>query len=486
VQVLDFDNAAALSAGTRHTAAVRNDGTVWTWGANWDGQLGDGTETSRTTPVQVRGANGAGFLNLSIIPVSTLELNGTRVTKTITPVPGSPNHVDVTLTLAQNAGIYSFLTELVFDDTRLTPVDIANGPVWSNLYASPLVGRRYPNRLRFLNTGVNISHQTGMIATVRFRVDGGTTQPLPIALSYLNLTVCDGVGGMNCISTTAGSGTLSYFGINDYELELSTFSSSTTNNFLWGDVNGDGRVTSADTTHLARYLVLQPVNINRDRADVNMDGLVNTRDLGFLAQALAGFDVTLGPPHHTMTYRIMVNSDGHWGNRIIQAENRVAEVAPGFKNVLNTTLIQGGGSASSSDLNMRGSCPSPEICDWNCGELWDCFNSHHRSSHYLNTKARIDNVNVFRFVGFSLCAYNATQIPQHAPVGGTAQIGGNNMIVALMLSDYAQRVYTAHEISHLLGAECGKCVPDADCPMNYRSFDEWCSNCIRAIANHRR
>ena len=32
-----------VAAGTSHTAALRSDGSVWTWGANTNGQLGNGT-----------------------------------------------------------------------------------------------------------------------------------------------------------------------------------------------------------------------------------------------------------------------------------------------------------------------------------------------------------------------------------------------------------------------------------------------------------
>ena len=48
--------AASVSAGyTYHTCAVKTDGSLWCWGYNWCGQLGDGTKTDRSTPVMVTG-----------------------------------------------------------------------------------------------------------------------------------------------------------------------------------------------------------------------------------------------------------------------------------------------------------------------------------------------------------------------------------------------------------------------------------------------
>src|SRR5947209_2193605 len=45
----------AVAAGADHTLARRADGTVWAWGFNIDGELGDGSTTSSATPVQVSG-----------------------------------------------------------------------------------------------------------------------------------------------------------------------------------------------------------------------------------------------------------------------------------------------------------------------------------------------------------------------------------------------------------------------------------------------
>lgn len=44
-----------VAAGAYHTAVVKGDGSVWTWGDNLTGQLGDGTITARSTPTAVQG-----------------------------------------------------------------------------------------------------------------------------------------------------------------------------------------------------------------------------------------------------------------------------------------------------------------------------------------------------------------------------------------------------------------------------------------------
>ena len=48
-------DAVAITAGDRHTCALRRSGEVVCWGGNTRGQLGDGTTTSRTKPTRVIG-----------------------------------------------------------------------------------------------------------------------------------------------------------------------------------------------------------------------------------------------------------------------------------------------------------------------------------------------------------------------------------------------------------------------------------------------
>jgi len=46
-------STAKVYAGYYHSMALKADGTVWAWGDNSDGQLGNGTTIAHTTPVQV-------------------------------------------------------------------------------------------------------------------------------------------------------------------------------------------------------------------------------------------------------------------------------------------------------------------------------------------------------------------------------------------------------------------------------------------------
>ena len=58
-----LDGVIAVAAADEHSLALKRDGTVWAWGVNSEGELGNGTYEGSTTPVQVIDpADASGFL----------------------------------------------------------------------------------------------------------------------------------------------------------------------------------------------------------------------------------------------------------------------------------------------------------------------------------------------------------------------------------------------------------------------------------------
>ena len=54
-RVEELTGVTAVATHGNHTVAVKSDGTVWAWGNNEKGQLGDGTTTNRNVPTQIEG-----------------------------------------------------------------------------------------------------------------------------------------------------------------------------------------------------------------------------------------------------------------------------------------------------------------------------------------------------------------------------------------------------------------------------------------------
>ena len=70
----------AISAGQNHTCALKNDGTVWCWGYNGEGQLNDGTLQNSATPVQTKVEGSFGYFSASML--DTYMMVGDKSEKT--------------------------------------------------------------------------------------------------------------------------------------------------------------------------------------------------------------------------------------------------------------------------------------------------------------------------------------------------------------------------------------------------------------------
>ncbi len=76
-QVPGLAGVTEIAAAWFHTLALKSDGTVWAWGANYAGQLGDGTLTDRSSPVQVAGLSGISQIAAGMSHAIALKSDGT-------------------------------------------------------------------------------------------------------------------------------------------------------------------------------------------------------------------------------------------------------------------------------------------------------------------------------------------------------------------------------------------------------------------------
>jgi alpha-tubulin suppressor-like RCC1 family protein len=77
VAVSGITGATAFTTGAYHTCALLGDGTLRCWGANGNGQVGDGTFMRRTTPVPVSGITGAVAISGGGVHTCAVLSNGT-------------------------------------------------------------------------------------------------------------------------------------------------------------------------------------------------------------------------------------------------------------------------------------------------------------------------------------------------------------------------------------------------------------------------
>ncbi|MEC0248474.1 RCC1 repeat- and reductase domain-containing protein [Paenibacillus chitinolyticus] len=77
IQVPNLDSVVKITAGYGSSYAVKSDGTVWSWGMNNYGQLGDGTLVKKITPVPIPNLTGVIDITVSHSSVFAVKNDGT-------------------------------------------------------------------------------------------------------------------------------------------------------------------------------------------------------------------------------------------------------------------------------------------------------------------------------------------------------------------------------------------------------------------------
>lgn len=77
MQVSGLNNIISIATGDAHTIALKNDGTVWAWGDNFYGQLGDNTKINRLIPIQVNSLSGIIAISGGVSHTVALKGDGT-------------------------------------------------------------------------------------------------------------------------------------------------------------------------------------------------------------------------------------------------------------------------------------------------------------------------------------------------------------------------------------------------------------------------
>jgi len=134
-----------------------------------------------------------------------LELGG-AVISLASPPRVADGYVDVVVSLDSNDGILGFLFNVVFDEARLTPVAVTYGCDFEDLrLVLPTLGdRAHSNRFIFHANGESVSHEVGVVATLRFRVNDVLGDGLPIAFGKFLVMADDGYGWMETVSVSTG------------------------------------------------------------------------------------------------------------------------------------------------------------------------------------------------------------------------------------------------------------------------------------------
>ena len=239
--------------------------------------LGWATSSSATSASYQPGGSFTTNANTTLYAVWKQDEQATGAQIVVGTAKASPgSEVRVTVSLVDNPGVWGMDLVVVYDKTKMTLTDVENGTVFSSSEWTEgnYSGEKYV--LSYEAGGFENITADGVLATLVFTVNEATT-----ADQFVDVSVSYSAGDI--------------INVEFEDIDMKVVSGGVeVEDFVYGDLNGDGLVNKKDSLLMKMYLADDSTVIDERAADVYADGAINKKDSLYLKQYLAGLDVELG------------------------------------------------------------------------------------------------------------------------------------------------------------------------------------------------
>lgn len=213
-----LSQVSAVSTGYDFTVALKSNGTVWAWGRNNEGQLGDGTATDRIYPVQVKGPGGNGYLT-NIVAISSGSAHTLALRNDGTVWSWGNNQygqlgngllmnsaVPVQVIAGASTGMLQQATQIVAGDYHSLALTTSGLMAWGNNNRGQLGNRSqenspFPVAVQWTVvariTNAQYTYNNGRLVKIRYTIQGGSV--------YEQTFVYDANGNLTNTTTTVVS-----------------------------------------------------------------------------------------------------------------------------------------------------------------------------------------------------------------------------------------------------------------------------------------
>jgi uncharacterized repeat protein (TIGR02543 family) len=182
--------------------------------------------------------------------------------------------VTVTIDVKNNPGIVMTSLQISWNADVVELLNVANGTVLAGNGVTFTPGNNYatqPFGLIWVSTSQSNHTGNGKLVTLTFRIldtaQGGAVSPINVSYS----DTCN---------------------VDLEDVEFATVNGSiTVQDYIVGDANGDGKLTSVDALLILRYLAGWGNTLDKQAADVNGDGKITSVDALLILRYLAGWNV---------------------------------------------------------------------------------------------------------------------------------------------------------------------------------------------------